>query len=61
MSFEPVRLIHPNGVDTYTARSAVDLNDRLTEGYRKVRVPVHYPRPTPRPVIAPKVSSDTAE
>lgn len=37
MAFTPVELIGPTG-NKYTAMDAIDLNDRITEGYCRVEI-----------------------
>lgn len=58
MSFTPVELIGPTG-NKYTARDAIDLNDRTAEGYCRVEVAektVVTPSPTPRAAVNPITS-----
>lgn len=49
MSFEPVELVHRDTGRKYTAHTAVDLNDRVNEGFVRVEKPASVkPSPSPR-------------
>lgn len=60
-SFDPVQLIAPDG-SFYVARNAVDLNDRIAEGYRRNSARPRTPRPSPHPVPSQSLTvTDDAE
>lgn len=62
MSFEPVELAHPVSGKHYTARTPVDLNDRVNEGYKRVEDErVVAPSPAPRVDYSTDYSYDTVE
>ena len=60
MAFEPVDLVSPSG-GKYTARSAVDLNDRFAEGYKRASAPVARSVPSPSPRWKREEPADVSE
>ena len=57
MSFEPVKLTHRDSGREYTAHTAVDLNDRLNEGFVRVEKSTSV-KPSPSPRVPDYDSAD---